>query len=248
MEIIVRTINKQQWSGLAKYRNCATYLGSYFTRSGRLYTGLTDEKEQDLSKKLGFDLSAGSPFWETFFIRLDSNDLILRLDDPFDELRYLFLKGHKRVASSLSDNKPGADYVLINKETEANDVNKKNKIKRDAIKEFDKMSVNEMRKCLRLYGYRSDDTSNEVVEQTLFSLVEKDPEKFFDKWVNNDTKVTEFLITDAIAKNVIRRNKNVYKYGTDIIGNSLEDAIVYLDNPVNNDLRKTIMKETEAKN
>lgn len=248
MEIIVRTINKQQWSGLAKYRNCATYLGSYFTRSGRLYNGLTEEQEKELGKALNFDLSSGSKFWETFFIRLDANDLILRIDDPFDKLRYLFLKGHKRVASSLADMKPGADYVLINKEIEANEVNKKNKIRRDAIKEFDKMSVNEMRKCLRLFGYRSEDTSNEVVEQTLFGLVEKDPEKFFNKWVDNDTKVTEFLIADAISKNVIRKNKNVYKYGTDIIGNTLEDTVSYLDNPANNDLRKAILKEIEAKN
>jgi hypothetical protein len=248
MEIIVRNVNKQQWSGLYKYRNCATYLGSYYTRSGRLYTGLNDEEAEELGKKLNFDLTSGSKFWETFFIRLDTNDLILRTEDAFDRLRYLFLKSHKRVAASMADNKPGADYILINKETEANEVNKKNKQKRDAIKEFDKMSVNEMRKCLRLYGISSENTSNEVTEQTLYGLVEKDPTKFFEKWVNNDNKTTEFLISDAISKNIMRKNKNVYKYGTDIIGNNLDDAVSYLDNPINNDLRKAIMKEADAKN
>ena len=248
MEIIVRNVNKQQWSGLYKYRNCATYLGSYFTRSGRLYTGLTKEDADRLGTKLNFDLTSGSKFWETFFVRLDTNDLILHTDDAFDELRYLFLKSHKRVCANMSENKASADYVLINKETEATEVNKKNKLKRDAVKEFDKMSPNEMRKCLRLFGYRTEDTSNDVVEQTLYNLVEKDPEKFFSKWVDNDTKVTEFLIADAVAKNVMRKNKNVYRYGTDIIGNSTEDAIAYLDNPANQDLRKAILKEIEAKN
>ena len=104
-----------------------------------------------------------------------------------------------------------------------------------------------MRKALRLYGYKSDAMSNEVVESKLFELVEKDPNKFFLIWVNNKTKNTQFIIEAAIAKNIIRKSRNVYYYGTDIIGNSLEDAIGYLDDKKNQDLRLVIIQETEAK-
>ena len=45
----------------------------------------------------------------------------------------------------------------------------------------------------------------------------------------------------------MRKSRNVYYYGTEIIGNSLEDTIGYLDNKNNQDLRMAIMNEIESK-
>ena len=104
-----------------------------------------------------------------------------------------------------------------------------------------------MRKCLRLYGYKSDTMSEDLVESKLFALIEHDPQSFFEKWVNNKNKNTEFLIAQAVSKNVLRKSKNVYYYGTDLIGKSVLDAVSYLDDPKNQDLKMTIMKETEVK-
>jgi len=36
-------------------------------------------------------------------------------------------------------------------------------------------------------------------------------------------------------------------YGTDMIGNTIDDAIAYLDNKKNQDIRLTIMSEIDAK-
>ena len=104
-----------------------------------------------------------------------------------------------------------------------------------------------MRKCLRVLGNKADEVSNEIVEQRLSNIVEQDPFTFIEKWVDNKNKETEFLIQDAVSKNVLRKNKNVYKYGTDIIGNNLEATIDYLDNAANQDLKFTITQETSAK-
>jgi hypothetical protein len=109
------------------------------------------------------------------------------------------------------------------------------------------LSVGDMRKCLRILGNKSDEVSNEIVEQRLSNIVETDPFTFLEKWVDNKTKETEFLVQDAVAKNVIRKNKNVYKYGTDIIGHNLEAAVDYLDNAANQDLKFAITQETSAK-
>jgi len=78
-----------------------------------------------------------------------------------------------------------------------------------------------MRKCLRLFGVTADTMSNELVESTLFSLVDKQPKNFFDKWVNNKTKETEFLIESAIAKGVIRKDRTQYYYGSEMLADSL---------------------------
>jgi hypothetical protein len=247
MEIILKPLNKNAWSGIIRYKNCSDYLSPYFTRSGNIYTGLTREEETRLGKEIRRDLAPSSDFWGSFFIKVGAKDIILNTEDPWDELKYLFLKGHKRVATSLTEVNPTATYVLIDKDAEAQQMNKYNQIRRKALKEFDKMSLDEMRKCLRVYGYKSDTLSNELLENRLNELVEKDPQKFFNLWVNNKQKETQFIIEAAIAKNIIRRNKNLYKYGEEVIGNSMEDAVVHLDNPLHQDLKIAITNELNSK-
>ena len=158
-----------------------------------------------------------------------------------------FLSGHKRVTTSLDKLDAGKDYLLINREAEAVEQNKQNKLRRDAIKEFDKLSLDQMRKCLRLFGVKSDTLSNELVESTLFNLIDKTPKKFFAKWVENKTKETEFLLEEAIAKGIIRKDRTQYYYGTEMFGDSLDEAIAYLDAKKNQDLKLSIINQVKVK-
>lgn len=250
MEIILKKKNKHAWSSVVKYKNCFDYIAPYWTRSGSIYTGLTPEDETRLEKALGYQpghLARHSAFWNNFCVKLGAEEKVFHTDNAWDELQYLFLKDHKRVATSLAAVKAATDYILINKESEAIEANRINKQRRQAIKDFDKMSLEDMRKCLRLYGYKTDTMSAELIEQKLFVEVEKDPQRFYSKWVNNKTRNTEAYIEQAIAKNIMRKSRNIYYYGTDIIGNSLEDAVGYLDNPANQDLKLSILQEIESK-
>lgn len=250
MEVILKHRALDYWSKVTKYKSCVDYISTYWTRSGSKFTGLTEEDEKRLEKKLGFadgTLARHSSYWVTFNVKLGEKPIILNTQNPWDELQYLFLKSHKRVANGFTDNKPNTDYILINKDSEAKEKNLVNKTKREAIKEFDKLSLEDMRKCLRIFGIKSDSISNELVESTLFDIVEKEPVKFFDKWVNNKQKNTEFVIEAAIAKNIIRKSKNMYFYGTETVGNSLSDAVNNLDSPKNQDLKLAILQELESK-
>lgn len=250
MDIILKFARTNPWAGIAKYKNCKDYISTYWTRSGNRYTGLTPEDARRLEKEMGYEeghLSPQSGFWKTYAIGLDARDKVLYTERPEDELAYLFLKGHKRVANGINNLKPTRDYVLVNKEIEAEEANKRNKAKREAFSEFNKMSIEEMRKCLRLYGHKTDNISNELVESSLFDLIENDPDKFFLIWVNNKVRDTQYIIEAAISKNVIRKSKNIYYYGTDIIGRSLEDAIASLNDKKNQDIKMTILQEIESK-
>lgn len=250
MEVVLKRKGKDYWSHVTKYSNCFDYISPYWTRSGNIYTGLTNEDEERLELALGFakgHLDKSSNYWVNFCVKLGTEELSLDTVSPWDELRYLFLKGHKRVATSIGDIKPATDYVLINKEAEAQETNRINRVRRNAIREFDKLSLEDMRKCLRLYGYKADTMSAELVESKLLKLIEEDPNKFFIKWVNNKVKNTEFIIQQAIAKNIMRKSRNIYYHGTDIVGNSLADAVAYLDAPANQDLKLTILQEIESK-
>ena len=139
------------------------------------------------------------------------------------------------------------DYVLINKDAEAEQTNRINKAKREAYRELDKMSIEDMRKCLRLYGMKSDTMSNELVEAKLSEQVETSPEKFMLKWVNNPNKEINFVIEEAIAKNIIRKSRTQYFFGTDLIGNGIDDVIAFLQDKKNQDIKLAILNEIKSK-
>ena len=250
MVVELKIKKKNPWAGLIKYRSCFDYIAPYFTRSGSIYTGLTPEDEKYFEKALGYTeghLAKASEFWTTFCVKVGARTLLLDDSIPRQQMIIKFLTGHKRVATSLDRLDAGKDYLLVNREAEAVEQNKQNKLRRDAVKEFDKLSIEQMRKCLRMYGVRPDDMSNELIESTLFSLVDKNPKKFFQKWVDNKNKDTEYLIEEAIAKGVIRKDRTQYYYGSEMFADSLDDAISYLDAKKNQDLKLSIINETQNK-
>lgn len=249
--VVELKIKKQNpWAGLIKYKSCFDYISPYFTRSGSIYTGLTPEDEKYFEKALGYEegtLAKSSSFWTTYAVKIGSRTRLLDDTNPSDAMAIKFLTGHKRVATSLDKMNAGKDYLLINREAEAIEQNKINKLRRDAIKEFDKLSLEQMRKCLRILGVKADTMSNELVESTLFNLVDKNPKSFFLKWVDNKAKETEFLLEDAIAKGVIRKDRTQYYYGTEMFADSLDTAIAYLDAKKNQDLKLSIINQIENK-
>lgn len=250
MVVELKIKKKNPWAGLLKYKHCFDYIAPYFTRSGSIYTGLTPEDERYFEKALGYPeghLAKTSEFWTTFCVKVGSRGLILDDQFPLQAMQIKFLSGHKRVATSLDKLSAGKDYLLINREAEAIEKNKQNKLRRDAVKAFDSLSLDDMRKCLRIFGVRSDNMSNELIESSMFDIVDKQPKRFLDKWVNNKKKDTEYLIEEAIAKGVIRKERTQYFYGTEMFADSLEDAIAYLDNKKNQDLKLSIINEVQSK-
>lgn len=250
MVVELKIRKKNPWAGLLKYKNCFDYIGPYLTRSGSVYTGLTPEDEKYYEKALGYaegTLSKTSAYWKNFSVKVGAKSLILDDSFPRQAMIIKFLTNHKRVATSLDKLTAGKDYLLINRQAEAIEQNKINKLRREAIIAFGKLSLEEMRKCLRLFGVSANTLSNELVESTLFTLVDKQPKKFFEKWVNNKTKETEFLIEDAIAKGIIRKDRTQYYYGSEMLADSLQDCIAYLDAKKNQDLKISIINQVENK-
>lgn len=250
MVVELKIKKKNPWAGLLKYKACFDYIAPYFTRSGSIYTGLTPEDEKHYEQVLGYPeghLARTSDFWKTFCVKVGSRGVILDDSIPRQEMIIKFLTGHKRVATSLDKLTAGKDYLLINRQAEAIEQNKQNKLRRQAIKEFDNLSLDQMRKCLRILGVKSDSMSNELVESTLFSMVDKNPKQFFTKWIDNKQKETEFILESAIAKGIIRKDRTQYYYGTEMFADSLPDAIAYLDAKKNQDLKLSIINQIENK-
>lgn len=248
MEVRLKPIEANNWSGIERYPNCNDALGPYITRSGALYTGLTREDEKRLGDILGYDLRRGSEFWHSFRVRIGKETVVLDPENnPEDELKYLFLKGHKRVKGSIAEYKSSANYYLHNPEEEAEIFNKVNRLKRKANIILDKMKPADIKKALRLYGDNANNVSDAVAEDRLQSRVDQNPEHFFKIWVDNTNRATEFLIKEAVANATIRKTKNIHYFGTITLGNTLEDTIAFIDAPDNSDIKASIINDANIK-
>lgn len=250
MEVRLEHARKDNWSGFIKYPNCFTGFGAPLSRSGNRITGLTEEDERRLEKALGYPvghLARTSNFWITYAVRVPKQGMDLHTEIPEHEMIYLLAKAHHRVAIGKSKITPNTDFVLINYEMEAEEANKNSRTKIEAYGEFNKMSPSDIRKALRLYGFKADNVSDDVAKSKLFDFIENDPVRFLTSWVNNKSRETQYLIEAAISKNIIRKQKNLYYYGTEVIGHSLQDAMAHIDDKNNQDIKMVIMQELESK-
>ena len=60
-------------------------------------------------------------------------------------------------------------------------------------------------------------------------------------------KEINFIIEEALSKNILRKNRATYYFGTDIIGNGIEDVIAYLNDKKNQEIKLAIMSEIKSK-
>lgn len=151
------------------------------------------------------------------------------------------------VAKDLQSVQPKHSFVLKNEDAEAKVKNLKNQKRLEALDAYKKMTNDDMRRALRILGRKSDNMSPDLVQSTLFTIVDENPETFIEKWVSNEDKDYEFILESAVSAGVIVKNRSNYKYGTDSIGTSKQDAIEYLKDKGNADLLNVITLETKSK-
>ena len=178
-------------------------------------------------------------YWTMFRVDVPKEGQILDLAFPEDELKYLVLKAHQRVANSEMErfDSPFAEYVMTSEEQEAKVVNKKSKLKRKAYKVFSAMSTTEMKDVLKVLGKRAgDDSSVDFVESQLDKIVTEDPQNFLNT-VEDPTFAMRAFIDDCISSRVLVKNGTKYQLpGGDVVGYALEQTIEYLQNPSNQEV------------
>ena len=246
-KVVLRPLNTNNWAGVTHYKNCYEDLTPYFLRNGKRYTGFEsddDEEQKELEKKrsriakaIKTDLVENSIFWDTFFIRVREEDLILDPSDAYDELKICLLSKHDLVKTSINQNKAGARFLFINEEEEAKKKNLAIQKKQKALNELITMTVTDTRDALRLYGIRGDDLGQEVCYAKLSELIEKDPGKFNMLWVDNKSRKMQVLIERAIIKGLVRRTNLMYLYGTTNLGKTMEECIATIEDPQNQEIK-----------
>jgi hypothetical protein len=232
----VRLRAADMWSGVQTYDNCRVILYPSIDKFGRKVTGLSAEDQVRLEKELGFDpgfLAPNAKFWKDFFVQIDDKGFTLDTNDPYQELNYLFLHRSNKISKTLKAIHPSAVAVMYSEEEEAKTSNVKRGIRTKAFTTFGKMSHDDMKKILTMYGKKGvPSMANDVIEDTLGAEIDLDPARFLaiasDPLIEN-----KMFLTGLINKGIIRKIGNVYKYGEVNLGTDLDEAVKILGDKAN---------------
>lgn len=252
MQYTLKAISKDDWSKVNRFSNTFLTLTPGLDKAGNPRAILTDPKEEnEFEAKLNLHpgaLSRYSDFWDTFQVRVGKDGLVLDDTDPEDLLKIKFLKGDNLVACGAAElrTKPHAEFILSSPEEDAKVKNEGREHKKKAYSEFSKLTPNDMRDVLLLFGKTADDLSNDIVEDQLASLMEVDYKKFVNV-VTDKNFAKKVLLTKAYNNGTVRRSAMSdhadFYFGEVLLGHDINEACEFLNLKSNTETYLGIKKE-----
>lgn len=154
-----------------------------------------------------------------------------------DFIKYRFALKHPHVALNKEEMLGSYAKRFYIQDVSREDSKRNNEIQimKDADKAFIKVSSNEvdMKRILRILSSTNPDLlSRDQVENNLYTLKSSDPKKFLQVATDKNLE-TKAEIEAMIAAGVLRRIGNQVIFIDEVIGETLEDSIVYLKNKKN---------------
>lgn len=254
VKLVPRADPEHTWSGYVRYQRCKDYITSYLDKGGILVTGLTSAEEKEYEQLMRMEegkLSKYSDYWNEYAVIMYDKEKELDLSKVEDSLAFRFLKAHKNVSNSwdeLSD-WPYASYIITDDINDAKTENTNNDIEIKATTLFTKLSIDQMSNILKLYlgNINNNNVAPDVVKSKLYKAMKDDPEKFIEL-VEDKALETKLMISQLVALKILRKNRNAYYYGEDVLGHDLEDTVGHIDNPENQGLKIALKQELTKKN
>ena len=240
------------------YAEAKRKIGSTFGANGDINTGLSfGEQKKWLpgiigvdSKDVNFQKEVKKYFQNlTILVENSGTKLEVGLDqdgDPInlmDYVRYKFACAHPYVAENeqaISTNRRYKYYIY---DTEIEKVKKLSNVKKrkEAYKEFIKLTADEAKvnQLLMVYGYSPKSMDLAQREITLETELDADPTQFL-MYAQDKNIEHQAFIQDCLTHDVLRQVGNTYLNGDEAIGDSLEEAVLYLKDKKNSSVYTTL--------
>jgi hypothetical protein len=228
-------------------------------RNGSIKNVLTDEEKETLEKMTGLNLSVYGDFWTSFTVPLRKADEgnIFQLDEPMDYISYKILMSLKEeIAPSWADRNKSLTYQFaITKENELqNEEKSRFDTKKEAFKLYGKIEDNKemVIGVLRLLTNKpiSRESKLDWLQTRIENIIDTEPQKFLSAM--KDAKLhTRILINAAVDAGVIKKSGNKYSTvdGLELCNEgetpSFDNAVRYLDAPINQEVRSIIEAKVE---
>ena len=249
-EIIkIRNAAKAGFFGISSYAKSVTVLGCELSKTG-FKTGLTPEEEKYYEQELGLkpgELNKHSKWWSDVFnvthaIRLNNTKLTeILLDNPINQIKYKVLLQSSKVANSeIEKSKPGILFYIDDVESKAKAELETFNYEFEGMGLIHKMSPEEKRSNLRLFGKKGLDTMSEtMLNAQLVTECKKDPKKFVETLKDKDIATKAFIV-ELLEKKLLTRKGNYYLHGDDTIANSTEECVEYFNDIKNQSVKLTL--------
>ena len=246
------------------YAESKRKIGSVFTASGDIVRGLSfAEQKQYLPEVIGISPSAPEftrackEYYLNLAVEVPAGglDLEVGLDEDghplsvLDYIKYKFILAHPHVADDeelLTGNKK-VKYYISDGRKELADATASLTVRKDAFKEFIKLTANEdrMNMVLHVYGYNPAKLTSDEKELQLEELQEDNPEYFIDICTDKNLEITS-LINQALSLEALRRVGNSILDGDITLGDSMEEAVLFLKDKKNSNVLTAIKAKLKA--
>lgn len=249
-QLVIRPVNKVKFSGVSSYARTKTvFAGAELNQNGLYNTGLTPTQEKHYEQVLNLapgTLGRKSLYWADVEISLwNDKPTYFNLSGPLDEIKESVIKAHSKIANSeLSLAKTPSALFYID------DVEEKAKLEAMAIDYelqatdlFVELSLEDKKAALRVYGKAGiDDMSETMVKAELYKFVKKDPIRFVKMLSDKARMLTRALLEELIEKKIVTKKGAYFYHNEDMIGNSTDGCLDYLEDPKNQSVKIAMVK------
>ena len=154
-----------------------------------------------------------------------------------DYIKYNFALKHPHVALTKEEmNKEFNKRFYIQDLTREDKVkNNSIKLKKDADKEFIKVSsnLNNMKRILRIMSNSNPDRmTDDQVENALYEIKNKEPKKFIKIAIDKNLEI-KAEIEEMVSSGVLRKIGNQVIFIDEVLGDTTDDTVVYLKDKKN---------------
>ena len=245
------------------YTESKRKLGSVYTGGGDIIRGLSFSEQ----KMLLPELIGVSPTEQTFTkavrdyflnftieVPMAGLDMEIGLDDEghpinvLDYIRYKFAKAHPYVA----DNEAGlsskrARYFLVDQAEELLAASQDLESRKLAYREYIKLTDSEERMdmVMRVLGHKIKDLSKTEKEIILEELAQDNPEYFLEIVVDKNLELVS-LINHCLTTEVLRKVGNSIVDGDVVLGDSMEEAVLFLKDKKNSNVMTALKARIKA--
>ena len=192
-------------------------------------------------------------FWTNFLIQFDKFGGKFDLSVPIEYIKWKFALSYSNVfAKSKEDAKKSLLYKFyMEVEGEIRDeINNKAEMKENAYLEGAKLkkSAERMRDFLFVYGKRvGESTTIDTLKSEVNKIIENEPQRFLDIITHSDFDITA-LLHKSVSVGIVIKSKHKYSLpGGDIIGHTTEQAVDYLKDKNNSDIKLSLKAQLSAK-
>lgn len=189
--------------------------------------------------------AAEKEFWANMSLKIpfEGAELDITLDEngdatnPMDYATFRWCQRHRQVGMTKAEMDTDAlkKFYIYDPEQDLIKSNNEVKLKKDADKEFIKISadMDKMRRVLRIMTKQNTDKLSPMeVENSLYGAKDKEPAKFLK--VSTDKHLdTRAEIEVMVERGVLRRIGNQLIHEDETIGADMTEAIIYFNNKKN---------------